>query len=266
MKNKDETPDLNKQKVFTERLDEILMRRGFSTNRKVRRLVQTHELRVNGNRIVVPETRVSLRHDVITLDGKSMDLKPDIYLVMNKKSGCLCTNSQEDRLTVFDFVPEEYKSGQDLGVLHTVGRLDGNTEGLLLLTTNGDFSHSLVVPENHIEKKYYIELDSPVSDEEKPLWVEKCREGLHLPEAHSGPCVFTKPAILEWKDDTSCFLTITEGKFHQVKRMIKVLGNGVSYLKRVSMGPFVLPHDLKPGQCRPLTDEELVMLSERPGE
>lgn len=250
------------QKVFTERLDEILMRRGFSTNRKVRRLVQNHELCVNGKRVLIPSTQVSLRHDEITLDGKPLGLKPDVYLVMNKKAGCLCSNSPEgDKLTVFDFVPDEYKCDDEIGVLHTVGRLDGNTEGLLLLTTNGDFSHGLVVPEKHVEKKYYIELDSPVDDEEKRLWIDKCREGLYLPEAHSGPSVFTEPSLLEWNDDNSCFLTITEGKFHQVKRMVRALENRVSYLKRVSMGCFVLPEDLEPGQCRSLTDEELIMLS-----
>lgn len=260
----DENP--NRSEFFLEDLEEVFAKKNICLARRMTKFLKRHVLKINGNRVISRNTKVSLLHDTFELDGNPLVIPFDIYIVMNKIQGCLCTarHDGDKYKTVFDYVPEELTDRIErdgLKNLHTVGRLDGNTEGLLILTTNGDFSHRLVLPENEIPKTYEARLRDIVSEEEQPVWIEKCAAGMQLDELWNSKAFFASPAVLEFVEDNLCRITVTEGKYHEVKRIFHALGNEVVYLKRISMGNFQLPEELEVGQCRLMTEAELVQLS-----
>lgn len=250
--------------IFKERLDTVFIRRGISTHRRVRRLLQKHNVCVNGSRILESGFRVNLASDAISIDGIKKNLAPDIYIMMNKKAGTICS-TKDDGLykTVYSFIPQkyfDYTNENSLQKIHTVGRLDTDTEGLLIFTTNGDFSHSLANSLFHVKKTYYVELEKSESEEKRKLLKEKFSEGFFIPAEKNEKEFISRPAILEWNRASSCRLTITEGKFHQVKRMFCAQGNRVVFLKRISIGSLALDEKLEAGDSRELSSEELSLL------
>lgn len=250
--------------IFKERLDTVFIRRGISTHRRVRRLLQKHNVCVNGSRILESGFRVNLASDAISIDGIKKNLAPDIYIMMNKKAGTICS-TKDDGLykTVYSFIPQkyfDYTNENSLQKIHTVGRLDTDTEGLLIFTTNGDFSHSLANPLFHVKKTYYVELEKSESEENRKFLKEKFSEGFFIPAEKNEKEFISRPAILEWNRASSCRLTITEGKFHQVKRMFCAQGNRVVFLKRISIGSLALDEKLEAGDSRELSSEELSLL------
>lgn len=250
--------------IFKERLDTVFIRRGISTHRRVRRLLQKHNVCVNGSRILESGFRVNLASDAISIDGIKKNLAPDIYIMMNKKAGTICS-TKDDGLykTVYSFIPQkyfDYTNENSLQKIHTVGRLDTDTEGLLIFTTNGDFSHSLANPLFHVKKTYYVELEKSESEEKRKFLKEKFSEGFFIPAEKNEKEFISRPAILEWNRASSCRLTITEGKFHQVKRMFCAQGNRVVFLKRISIGSLALDENLEAGDSRELSSEELSLL------
>ena len=250
--------------IFKERLDTVFIRRGISTHRRVRRLLQKHNVCVNGSRILESGFRVNLASDAISIDGIKKNLAPDIYIMMNKKAGTICS-TKDDGLykTVYSFIPQkyfDYTNENSLQKIHTVGRLDTDTEGLLIFTTNGDFSHSLANSLFHVKKNYYVELEKSESEEKRKLLKEKFSEGFFIPAEKNEKEFISRPAILEWNRASSCRLTITEGKFHQVKRMFCAQGNRVVFLKRISIGSLALDEKLEAGDSRELSSEELSLL------
>ena len=250
--------------LFKERLDTVFIRRGISTHRRVRRLLQKHNVCVNGSRIFESRFRLNLASDEISIDGIKKNLAPDIYLMMNKKAATICS-TKDDGLykTVYSFVPQkyfDYAKENSLQKIHTVGRLDTDTEGLLIFTTNGDFSHSLANPIFHVKKTYYVELEKSESEAQRKFLEEKFSEGFFIPPEKNEREFISRPAILEWNSANSCRLTITEGKFHQVKRMFCAQGNKVVFLKRISIGNLALDEKLAPGDSRELSSEELSLL------
>ncbi|WP_295796213.1 pseudouridine synthase [uncultured Treponema sp.] len=250
--------------IFKERLDTVFIRRGISTHRRVRRLLQKHNVCVNGSRILESGFRVNLASDAISIDGIKKNLAPDIYIMMNKKAGTICS-TKDDGLykTVYSFIPQkyfDYTNENSLQKIHTVGRLDTDTEGLLIFTTNGDFSHSLANPLFHVKKTYYVELEKSESEEKRKFLKEKFSEGFFIPAEKNEKEFISRPAILEWNRASSCRLTITEGKFHQVKRMFCAQGNRVVFLKRISIGSLALDEKLEAGDSRELSSEELSLL------
>ena len=170
-------------------------------------------------------------------------------------------------------VDPKYLHPDGLGKLHTVGRLDIDTEGLLILTTDGLFSHRLTIPESHVSKTYLVYLRDYCDEKTRAAYAETFAKGLYLEKEKHGAEFLSKPAELIWLDEENeycnlvssnakidfniCLLTISEGKFHQVKRMFAAVGNEVIFLKRISIGNLKLDSSLLPGQYRPLTDEEL---------
>lgn len=250
--------------LFKERLDTVFIRRGISTHRRVRRLLQKHNVCVNGTRVLESGFRLNLATDEISIDGIRKNLAPDIYLMMNKKAQTICS-TKDDGLykTVYSFLPQkyfEYAKENSLQKIHTVGRLDTDTEGLLIFTTNGDFSHSLANPLFHVKKTYYVELEKTEPEEQRKFLEEKFSEGFFIPPEKNEREFISRPAILEWNSASSCRLTITEGKFHQVKRMFSAQGNKVIFLKRISIGSLALDEKLAPGDSRELSNEELFLL------
>lgn len=250
--------------IFKERLDTVFIRRGISTHRRVRRLLQKHSVCVNGSRVLEGGFRLNLAADEISIDGERKNLAPDIYLMMNKKAGTICSTKDGGLYrTVYSFVPQkyfDYVKENSLQKIHTVGRLDTDTEGLLLFTTNGDFSHSLANPSFRMKKTYYVELEKSEPEEQRKFLEEKFSEGFFIPPEKNEKEFFSRPAVLEWSGESSCRLTITEGKFHQVKRMFYAQGNRVAFLKRISIGSLALDEKLAPGDSRELSGEELSLL------
>lgn len=185
------------------------------------------------------------------------------YLMMNKPCGVVCKSVADWNTPVFELLsPElqklvsEAKRGQRL---HTVGRLDCNTSGLLIITDDGKLSHHLTAPENLIEKTYIAKLATPVSLQEQTEYIAKAAKGLILPAEKKAVEEQSAPAKLEFTEK-GCIITVTEGKFHEVRRLFRALGNEVTELKRISIGSLNLDENLKPGQYRPLTELELSRL------
>lgn len=250
--------------LFRERLDTVLIRRGISTHRRVRRLLQRKSVTVNGTRIFDCAHPISLSADTIAIESTDVPLAPDIYLMMNKGPGTICSRRQ-DKLykTVYECIPRQYfacAESSSLGSLHTAGRLDADTEGLLLFTTNGSVSHALTSPQFHVKKTYRIQLENPVSAQEQAAFSAKCKAGFFIPAEKNEKPFVSLPARLEWISPAECILTITEGKFHQVKRMIASLGGAVSHLQRIAIGSLFLDCALRENECRPLSDAELLLL------
>ena len=262
------------------RLDRVLIQNGYCSPRSARTLLRNHVAQVNGVRVFEGSILVSPTRDIISLDGNVLDLKNNVYLMMNKSANTVCTSLSDSHTTVFDLVDEKYKNISGLGKLHSVGRLDRDTEGLLLLTTNGSFSHSLCTPEKHVSKTYLVYLRDYVSEEKRSEYCRRLKEGIFIEAEKKAKSALTKSAHLEWLSEqeaveqnpgsngenhlyTACRLTITEGKFHQVKRMFAALGNEVIYLKRIALGKLSLDPSLLPGEYREMTAEELMLLMEQ---
>lgn len=187
---------------------------------------------------------------------------PHLYLMMNKPLGAVCAVASDSHPTVFSFLDDEKKKQASLAPrgerLHTVGRLDSDTSGLLLLTTDGYFSHRLTAPESAIKKTYLVALKSPVESPEcRMTCSKKCATGILLPPDHKAPEQTSAPASLEWLTPDSCRITVTEGKFHEVRRIFRALGNEVVSLKRLAIGALTLDENLAPGQWRKLTEKEI---------
>jgi len=187
---------------------------------------------------------------------------PHLYLMMNKPLGAVCATASDSHPTVFSFLDDDMKkqaSSAPRGCrLHTAGRLDAESSGLLLLTTDGYFSHHLTAPESAIKKIYLVTLKSPVESPEcRMICIKKCASGILLPPDHKAPEQTSAPAQLEWLTPDSCRITVTEGKFHEVRRIFLALGNEVVSLKRLAIGALTLDENLAPGQWRELTEEEI---------
>ena len=198
---------------------------------------------INGSVVTKADVKVT-EDDAVTVRGKSVTYKKNIYLVMNKPKGVLSASSDKRAKTVIDIVPECYKHYE----LFTVGRLDKDTTGLLLITNDGDFAHRVISPKSNIDKLYHVILDGRVTDEHIALF----NKGVTLAD---GTCCL--PAALSITGECEALIKIREGKYHQVKRMFGVVGLGVNGLSRLSIGNFRLPADLQEGECRELTEEEL---------
>lgn len=185
-----------------------------------------------------------------------------LYLVMNKPDGFVCSAVSDSHKTVYSLLPLEYqqllfaKRGERL---HTIGRLDCDTSGLLIFTTDGEFSNLLTRPESHVAKTYLVTLRDPVSKEKQTEYIEKMKAGVMLPAEKKAPDQQSGPAEVEFISETMCKVTLSEGKFHQVKRMFLSVGNLVTELKRIKIGSFELPEEL--GEGKYLIMEKQIMWS-----
>ena len=186
-----------------------------------------------------------------------------VYLMMNKPKGCVCSAASDSHKTVYELLPPELqdlvKNAKRGHRLHTIGRLDADTTGLLLLTTNGMFSHRIAASE-HITKTYHATLWHQVPLAEQDQYITRAAQGLTLPPEKKAPEQTAAPAKLTFTSQTGCDITITEGKFHEVRRIFRALGNEVTALERTAIGPLQLPKDLLPGEYKPIPDDFLKIL------
>ncbi len=244
------------------RLDKFLADAGAGTRSEVKKLIQKGQVQVNGIAANRPEQKLLPGTDKVLLSGKPVNAAPKFeYFLLHKPAGCVSATEDAREKTVMEYVPYQRKG------LFPVGRLDKDTEGLLLITDDGELAHELLSPGKHVEKTYFVRVDGIVTAEDAAA----VQKGVDIGEKK--PALPARLEILktvpteagggESASGTSeILLTICEGKFHQVKRMLRALGKNVTYLKRISMGPLVLPDDLPKGQCRPLTAEELHALKQ----
>lgn len=230
-----------------ERLDKIIANRGAASRREVKDLVRQGRVLVNGVPASAPDMKVAAETAVITVDGVTLSAERYLYLLLHKPAGVLTATEDKRQPTVLDLIPETYRR-RDLA---PVGRLDKDTEGLLLLTNDGELAHRLLSPKYHVEKRYFARVDGELSAAD----TEAFARGMTL-----GDGLECLPAGLEVLPDRVCIVTLREGKFHQVKRMLAARGAPVLYLKRLSMGPLTLDDSLAAGAYRLLRAEEISAL------
>lgn len=229
------------------RLDKYLTNLAIGSRSQVKEIIKKGQIFVNDIKITKPDVHVDEFNDIIKLDGINLEYNKFYYYMLNKPQNVLSAVSDKNSKTVLDLLDVKPKKG-----LFPVGRLDKDTEGLLIITNNGQLAHDLLSPSKHIPKTYYVELNGELISND----IELFKKGLDIGEKS-----ITKPAILDiLPEKNKAFITITEGKFHQVKRMFAAIGLTVTFLKRISMGDLKLDEKLKPGEYRPLTDEEVSLL------
>jgi len=242
----------------TQRLDKILSHHGYGSRKDAKKLLHKGFVLVNGQLCSNADSPINIDTDTVTVDGTLLQLRHHVYLMLNKPSGIVCSTKDGIHKTVIDILPPQYRVSFLGGDVHPVGRLDIDTEGLLLLTTDGEMTHRLTSPKKHISKTYYLKLADNTDEKAQSYYKEQCEKGFAVPHEGNEDGFITQESALEWLNNSGdeALLTIYEGKYHQVKRMMQTLGNEVVYLKRVAVGSLYLDEMLKPGDCRELKPEE----------
>lgn len=234
------------------RLDKFLTEAGIGTRSQIKGYIKKGLVTVNNCMIKDASVHIDETKDKISFQNKTVLYKKDRYYMLHKPKGVVCATKDNVSKTVLQLFEPDLQKG-----LFPVGRLDKDTEGLLFLTTDGDFSHRLMSPKKHVEKTYYFEAEGSLNTEK----IKKLESGMEI--AKDEP--LTRPAkiagIQQEKQLVKGCLTITEGRFHQVKRMLQAVDCHVIYLKRLSIGQVVLDESLAPGEYRELTDRELQALN-----
>lgn len=231
------------------RLDKYLAETGGSTRSQARDYIKKGKVCVDGQVIKKPEEKIDWNSQEVSLEGRKLSYQKYAYYMLNKPDGVLSACSDKNTATVLDLLPEQKRKE-----LFPVGRLDKDTEGLLLLTNDGELAHRLLSPRKHVEKVYYVVLDGGLTEETVMYFAE----GMPLGDFTAQPANLQILSSTEQKAEA--LVTICEGKFHQVKRMFSACGLNVTYLKRLSMGSLLLDETLKPGEYRELTEEEILQL------
>ena len=233
---------------FMIRLDKFLSEMGVGTRQEVKQYIRKGKVEVDGEIAKRPELKVDETKANVTLDGERIGYASYVYYMLNKPSGVVSATEDKREKTVIDLI-----KGQKRKNLFPVGRLDKDTVGLLLITNDGNLAHRLLAPKKHVDKVYYAKIDGMVTEED----VKRFAEGIDIGAEEEE---MTRPAkldIMKSAEESEIRLTIHEGKFHQVKRMFLAVGKEVTYLKRERMGTLCLDENLKPGEYRLLTEEEI---------
>lgn len=231
------------------RLDKYLADMGIGTRQEVKKYIRQGRIAVDGETVKKPELKVDEGGQRVTFDGEEVGYVAYEYYMLHKPSGIVSATEDARDKTVLDLI--DSKKRKDL---FPVGRLDKDTEGLLLITNDGELAHRLLSPKKHVDKCYYAKVAGKVGTEDVETFAEGVNIGTNEKEEWTRPA---KLEILKSGDISEIRLTIQEGKFHQVKRMFQAVGKEVVYLKRECMGTLALDETLKCGQYRPLTEEEI---------
>ena len=214
------------------RIDKILSKSGFGSRTDSKKIIKSGRVTASGKRVVSSSEK--FYPEDVCVDGKKVEYKEFVYIILNKPAGVISATEDKKKETVIDLLPQCYKTYD----LFPVGRLDIDTEGFLLITNDGPLAHNLLSPNKHCPKTYYVETQRKPTEDE----LNKLRDGVYIGEG-----ITTAPAKAEYFEE-GILLTIYEGKFHQVKRMLEAVENKVVYLKRLSMGNMTLPEGLKTGE------------------
>ena len=233
------------------RLDKFLCDCGAGTRSQVKKYIQKGEVQVNGQVCKKADHKVDAAADQIVFRGEVLEYEAFVYYMFYKPAGCVCAARDNLHRTIFDYVPMNPK-----GDLFAVGRLDLDTEGLLLVTNDGELSHRLLSPRRHVDKTYLAKVRGCLGSED----VQAFAGGISIGDEKD--TLPAQLAVLESGAYSTCEVTIQEGRFHQIKRMFLALGKEVVYLKRLRMGMFVLDPELEPGTYRRLKEQELRYVEE----
>ncbi len=261
---------------FFVRLDKYLAEMSYGTRNEVKKIIRSGSVTVNGLAAVKPEMKINELSDIVCIGGEEVSYSQYVYYMLNKPDGCVSATSDNRHKTVIDLLKDNLGNNVKKDVF-PVGRLDIDTEGLLLITNDGGLAHILLSPKKHVEKAYYLIAEGTIPDNA----IKQLEEGIDI-----GDGTITLPSrvenIKQYRLDgfgeyeqkiiadrhgnetlpdnsiyTSMELVLHEGRYHQVKRMVEAAGSKVLYLKRVRMGTLKLDRDLKPGECRELTYKEI---------
>jgi len=230
------------------RLDKYLADMGIGTRSEVKGYIRKGRVKINGQVAKQPESKIT-SEDKITFDERVISYIVTEYFMLNKPAGVVSASRDKFASTVVDLIEEGMRKD-----LFPVGRLDKDTEGLLIITNDGDLAHRLLSPKKHVNKLYFARVQGRVTEAD----IKRFQEGINLDEDFT-----TLPAELEVissGEESEVLVTISEGKFHQIKRMFEAVGKEVLYLKRLQMGTLALDESLNPGEYRKLTDEEIQLL------
>ena len=237
-------------KTPTARVDKLLGSLGYGSRSEIARLGKVGGIVLDGVDLTDVSRRIAVTPDLperMQVDGRPLDPPAGLVLILNKPLGMTCSH-KEDGALVYDVLPERWRRRDP--AISTIGRLDKDTSGLLLLTDDGDLLHRVISPRRHVAKVYRATLARPLAGTEADLFEAG---GLVL-EGEDKPLA---PAVLEVLSPTEARLTVTEGRYHMVRRMFAAVGNHVEALHRERMGQLALPEDLAPGEWRPATQAEI---------
>ncbi|MDX1958016.1 MAG: pseudouridine synthase [Leptospiraceae bacterium] len=232
-----------------ERIDKAVSNFGIGSRAEVKLLIKQKKVKVNGDLVLDPGFKVRL-DDKIEIENEILDRKEFYYFLMNKPPGCITATEDSREKTVMEYLPNNFRNKN----LFPIGRLDKETEGLLLFTNDGKLGFRLTSPKSHVEKKYYARVTGKITASH----IESFKQGIVLDDGYK-----TKPAFLEIisaDTESEVYVKISEGKFRQIRRMFTALGEEVIYLKRVKMGTLELEESLSVGMGRELTEEEVTEL------
>lgn len=230
------------------RLDKFLCELNIGSRSQVKDLIRKGTVTVNGTVVKTPDLKIDENSDLVTVKGEPLSYHKFVYYMLNKPQGVVSATKDNTADTVLKLIPDKTTKN-----LFPVGRLDKDTEGLLLITNDGELSHRLLSPKKHVDKTYLVGIRTGLSPED----VKRLEEGVDIGDEKP-----TAPAKVNILSDKQITLTIHEGRYHQVKRMLFAVGNEVVTLKRIQFGPLSLDETLLPGECRPLSDREVAILHE----
>ena len=235
--------------IYLKRIDRILSEQTNYSRKEIKKLVAKGLVLVNGSFVRKSDEKYDEDNISIKINGEDISVNKHFYLLLNKPKGYVSTTVSDSDKTVIALVPDKYKTR----TLFPAGRLDKDTTGLMLITDDGVFAHNILSPKKHIKKVYEVVIDKDVSDD----MVNGFKEGVKL---NDGEC---KSALLEKVDTNKCLVTLTEGRYHQIKRMFGCYKAKVLELKRICMGELYLPSDLEVGNVREVRDEELLKIQSK---
>lgn len=225
------------------RLEKLVADAAGVSRRSAKAMIKGGRVSVDGSVCTAPDIKVDPERSEVLIDGVKAAHKSSLYIMLNKPAGYLSATEDASKETVLDLLPEKYTRHG----LFPAGRLDRDSEGLLLLTNDGDFCHNVISPKKNVEKEYYIETDEPMTEADREVFSSG---------APMGGGETARPAKLLLPGGNSAYVTVREGKFHQVKRMVNGVGKNVTYLKRVRIGGLRLDETLPIGGFRELSDSE----------
>lgn len=231
-----------------QRLDKFLSNQLNISRNDAKELIKKRLVTVNGDTAKLFDMKIDPERDAVSSEGKEVKYREHIYIMLNKPAGVVCATRDKLSDTVLELIPEELRREG----LFPAGRLDKDTVGFVLITDDGGFAHNILSPKKHVDKKYFAVLEKNITEND----IELLKSGITI---DGGEKCLPAEAVAAGKQN-EIFLTLREGKYHQVKRMAEALGNRVLYLKRISIGGLALDENLKEGECREITKEELTLL------
>ena len=231
-----------------ERIDKIISSQTNYSRKDIKKIISQKRVTVNDKIILKSDIKINADIDKIKIDNQIIEIKGYIYLILYKPEGYISATEDRSMKTVLDLVPEKYLNRN----LFPAGRLDKDTTGLMIITDDGKFAHDILSPRKHVRKTYEVTLDIEVNEQ----MVKEFKTGVKL---NDGEC---KPALMEITGKNTAKVTLTEGRYHQIKRMFGCFGGKVIKLHRIRFGNLDLPKDLKLGECRELTENELNKIKE----